>query len=421
MAKRNFQDGKNAGKVADVIRNSNMSGNAATAVDLDINKIDENPDNETIFDMSGIEQLAREIEEFGFTGAIDVYQKEDGRYELSSGHRRYRAVKLLGRTTIPAIIKPMPSDLVRRHMLIHSNTMNRVLSYMDMARAIKYERETFIMEMAQEKGVRWHRDKDGDLQANIEMSAVTEQLCKTFNMSNTQIYRYLALLKVNDGIVSLLEEKRIPLKPIITIAKCSKESQTEIYEALKTELSVWGGDKDNPSTLSQEQCNSIIKKIARKNHEGINENSDFAYSGTTKYKEPLPIDFDSVDGDSIISDPQMNVQPISFAPDSSEKGEINYSNISEESVHPVVSAETQQIYENDEKSDHLAKLKEVLEAEPEPEPEPVYHNYIDNTIIMFTNQISFFIKNEYDIQDKIKLSENIEMLEDILNQIKEKL
>lgn len=430
MAKRNFQEGKNAGKVAEVIRNSNMSGNAATAVDLDINKIDENPDNEMIFDMSGIEQLAKEIEEFGFAGAIDVYQKDDGRYELSSGHRRYRAVKSLGRTTIPAIIKPMPSDTVRRHMLIHSNTMNRVLSYSDMARAIKYERETFIMEMAKEKGVEPYRDKDGELQADIDMTAVANKVSETFNISLTQIYRYLAVLKVkNDEIVSLLDQKRIPLKPIITIAGCTEDSKIKIAKAFKSELSMWGGDKDAPSVLTQAQCENIIKTVLRANKEGINDDSGLAYSGTVKYEKPVPLDFDTLDGNAIFDPPEMEVQqaPSHFENFENEQEDITEKEESVESYPEVskpsdlvVQEQTEDMAGDNGESDYLQEPEEPEKA-AEMKPEPVYRNYIDNTIIMFTSQMSLFVKNEYDIQDKVKLSENIEMLEGILNQIKEKL
>lgn len=405
MAKRNFENGRNAAKVSDIINSSNMSGNAATAVDLDIKKIDENPDNESIFDMSGVDDLAKEIQEFGFTGAIDVYQKEDGRYELSSGHRRFRAVQSLGWNTIPAIIKPMPDELVRRHKLIHSNTKNRVLSFKDMSNAIKYERNTYVMELAKEKGVSYQIDKHGDYQADVEKGLVLEKLANAFNMSTRQIQRYIKLGDVIPEIMELVEKRRITMDCTSLFSDKTSDIQKLIYDAFITELSLGESDGENLSTLSRSQCNSIIKTILRENKEGISRDNEppyTPYAGEKSVTLPTAIKF-PVEGDKkmdLFESPVSQPQSINFST-------IMNSGRDKEDKSVPVSSETTD----------TAIPKDNGQAKQHRE----YRNYIDNTIIMFTNQMSTLIQSDFDIQNKDKLSENIEKLESIIEKIKDKL
>lgn len=417
MAKRNFGNGKNATKVSEIISSSNMSGNAATTVDLDISKIDENPDNEKIFDMSGIDALVNEIQEFGFAGAIDVYQKEDGRYELSSGHRRYRAMKALGKKTIPAIIKPMPPETVRRHMLIHSNTMNRVLSYMDLAKAIRYERATYTIEMAIEKGVEYSMDKDGDVKANVEQGAVMDKLAKAFNMSVAQVYKYLKLNEINKGIVELVEKRRIPFDCMSLFSSKDKDIQETIYKALVSELSHADYGSKDLSSLSMSQCSLIIKSILSKTKD------EQPVVPQRQESNPIPIDFSE----------GMEEKRDIFEPDSSQPQSISFPAIMKSGKAGEVDSGDEKVEKKMEiKESPAARVRTLLENDSsdgshistEEATEKVvreYHNYIDNTIIMFTSQMSILVQNDFDIKNKEKLSQNIEALENILKTIKDKL
>lgn len=414
MAKRNFENGRNAGKVAGIINNSNMTGNAATTVDLDISKIDENPDNENIFDMSGIDELAKEIQDFGFTGAIDVYQKEDGRYELSSGHRRFRAVKTLNWKTIPAIIKPMPSDVIRRHKLIHSNTKNRVLSYMDLSKAIQYEQNTIIMALAEKAGKSFQTDEQGNVHADVEKNLVMEELSRAFDMSVSRLYKYINLQNVIPEIIELIEQKRIPMECSHMFASKDQQIQHDIYNAFRSELALGDSDEDNPSTLNKSQCTGIIKTILRQNKEFIDGNTSTAEKKAVSAPTPTPIAFSAETGgknDLFKTEGHDHVpQAISFSSimDKGKKNEVH--DIQPDRIDAKETTEENKKRNSQEEpsANTTAKVKE-------------YHNYIDNTIILFTRQMSTLVENEFDVQDKEILSKSIEKLETILEQIKGRL
>ena len=76
--------------------------------------IDEAPDNEGI-PMTNLEDLAQSIRQYGQLTPVSVYLKEDGRYELYSGHRRLRAVRdILKQDNIRCIVEPYENDPEKR-------------------------------------------------------------------------------------------------------------------------------------------------------------------------------------------------------------------------------------------------------------------------------------------------------------------
>ena len=76
--------------------------------------IDESPENEGI-PMTNLEDLAQSIRQYGQMTPVSVYLKEDGRYELYSGHRRLRAIRdILGQDSIRCIVEPYETDAEKR-------------------------------------------------------------------------------------------------------------------------------------------------------------------------------------------------------------------------------------------------------------------------------------------------------------------
>ena len=76
-------------------------------VQLGVDEIVSNPfQPRTVFDEQGITELARTIQTHGVIQPI-VVRRHLGKYELIAGERRWRAVKSLGWTTIPAIVRVM--------------------------------------------------------------------------------------------------------------------------------------------------------------------------------------------------------------------------------------------------------------------------------------------------------------------------
>ena len=105
-----------------------MKQSVETVHIIPLDQIDEFPDHPfQVKNDEGMEQLVRSIEMNGVLTPVVVRQKEDGRYELISGHRRKYACGILGVTQIPvivrelsrddAIIEMVDSNLQREHIL----------------------------------------------------------------------------------------------------------------------------------------------------------------------------------------------------------------------------------------------------------------------------------------------------------------
>lgn len=230
---------KAAGKV------NRTKANAPKVEMIDISLLDENPDNKQVFNMDEIERLAQSIENDGFMGAVDVFKKPDGRYEISSGHRRIRAAKKLGLTEIPCFINAMPDDTVRARKLLDSNITNRVLKPLDYARAIEY----YINYVLKPSGFKGQTNKE---------------CARYFGISPSNVYRYRALLKMDPSLQKLADDERFPYTAFSSAYRLSENGQKELASFL-SEYSVNNRDEDdNPSevgrTLIEQKIRDLLKK-----------------------------------------------------------------------------------------------------------------------------------------------------------------
>ena len=137
---RNFRDLKGNSIIAKASQKSLEEANKTPSKNIPLDMIDEGELNEYIFrrkEEGDIETLKDIIVKNGFDDPLGVYQKDDGRYEIYSGHRRFLAVKELGWTTVPAVIRPYDKDklaLIRR--LGASNLGSLDVTPMQMARLV---------------------------------------------------------------------------------------------------------------------------------------------------------------------------------------------------------------------------------------------------------------------------------------------
>lgn len=105
-------------------------------VDLNIGEIFANEDQaRKTFDEDKLKDLARSIESYGVIQPI-IVRKLDEKYEIIAGERRYRASKLAGKTTIPAIIKDL-DDYQREKISLIENVQREDLNPYEEALAYK--------------------------------------------------------------------------------------------------------------------------------------------------------------------------------------------------------------------------------------------------------------------------------------------
>ena len=105
---------------------------------VDVNSIQPNPfQPRKEFNQEEIAGLAESIKNQGLLQAVCLRKKADGTYEIISGERRYRAIKLLGRDKVPSIIKPKVTDREMMEMALVENIQRENLNDIEQAHAFQ--------------------------------------------------------------------------------------------------------------------------------------------------------------------------------------------------------------------------------------------------------------------------------------------
>lgn len=174
--------------------------------------IDPNPQNAEIFLVDDVSGLVNSIKEHGFMGAIDVYLKPDGRYQISAGHRRYKAMKILKSEDIPCIVKELEDDNTVTMKLIESNINIRTLSPMELSKAIlAYEKAL------NEEGYR---------------GAVNEKLMQVFSISEVKLHKLKSISKLVNSLQKYAYQLDFPYEAFYDATYFSQDRQKQLYDML---------------------------------------------------------------------------------------------------------------------------------------------------------------------------------------------
>lgn len=249
---------------------------------IDIDQIDENPDNKTIFNMEDIKTLERSIKANGFIGAIEVFKKPDGRYEISSGHRRVRAMRELGMNQVPCIVNPMPDDVSKARRLIESNMTNRTLHPLDYARSIEY----YISYVLKPSGF------TGD---------VNKECADFFNISTSSVYKYRQIVKMIPELQGLANNPQFPYSGFVSAHRLSAEKQLELYDEIRNYSKNHKDDNGNPIEVSRFYIEQTVRKLLKEeNRYKEAQNSKIREASVRKEQthEKLKAAMDNLDNDA---------------------------------------------------------------------------------------------------------------------------
>ena len=150
-----------------------------------------------------MEKLAESIKENGFTHPTIVRPKEDGTYEMISGHRRKFAAGLAGLTEVDAIVRNMTDDEATI-LMVDSNIQREEILPSERAFAYKMKLEALV-----------HQGKKNDLTDNLTSNQVGGKLesagiiGKENGDSQTQVRRYIRLTYLIPELLDKVDEKII--------------------------------------------------------------------------------------------------------------------------------------------------------------------------------------------------------------------
>ena len=118
-------------------------------LEIEVAKIERNPyQTRTVFDEAKLKELADSIKAAGVVQPVVVREIPGGRYQLIMGERRWRASQMVGKATIPAIVRQV-SDEQAMEMTIVENLQREDLNPMEQARAFNRLGHEFNMTQEQ--------------------------------------------------------------------------------------------------------------------------------------------------------------------------------------------------------------------------------------------------------------------------------
>lgn len=195
--------------------------------EIPISEIDEFPDHPfKVLMNEDMEQLVESVSRSGVMTPATVRQKEDGRYELISGHRRKKACELAGLETLKCEVKELTRDEAII-VMVESNLQRSVILPSEKAFAYKMRLEA----MKRQAG-RPVKDNYSPVGNNSEFATSSDELAEKVGESKNQIFRFIRLTELVPEILEMVDERQIAFRPAVEISYLSEEQQYTLLEAM---------------------------------------------------------------------------------------------------------------------------------------------------------------------------------------------
>ncbi len=192
--------------------------------DIPLELIDDFPDHPyKVKDDEDMLQLAESIKERGVLTPAVLRQKDDGRYELVSGHRRKRACELAGLTTLRSEVKDLTRDEAIMYM-VESNFQRTTILPSEKAFAYKMRLEAMN-----------RQGKRSDLTSTpVESKLRTnEKFGNEVGESREQIRRYIRLTNLIPELLEMVDEGKIKMRPAVELSYLSEDEQYDVLQEIE--------------------------------------------------------------------------------------------------------------------------------------------------------------------------------------------
>ena len=195
--------------------------------DIPLTEIDDFPDHPfKVRDDEDMAQLIESIKERGVITPATVRQKEDGRYELISGHRRKRACELAGFDTLRCDVVELNRDEATI-LMVESNYQRSQILPSEKAFAYKMRSEA-MKRQAGRPGKENSSPVGIDLRGKQSLDLMSEEC----GDSRNQIHRYIRLTNLVPELLEYVDEGRIKMRPAVELSFLDEDSQRDVVDEI---------------------------------------------------------------------------------------------------------------------------------------------------------------------------------------------
>ncbi len=226
--------------------------------DIPLELIDDFPDHPfKVRDDEDMMQLVESVKERGVITPATVRQKEDGRYELVSGHRRKRACELAGFETLRSEIVDLNRDEATI-LMVESNFQRSEILPSEKAFAYKMRLEA----MKRQAG----RPTKNNL-VPVGQNYSREELAAQSGESQTQIQRYIRLTNLVPELLEFVDEGRIKMRPAVELSYLDEDCQRDVVDEIDLNDATPSHDQTirmrklfNESNLTTEAIHAVMSE-----------------------------------------------------------------------------------------------------------------------------------------------------------------
>ena len=189
--------------------------------------VDDFPDHPfRVHDDESMADLVHSIEMNGVMNPVIARRKEDGRYELISGHRRKFACEKLGLELIPIIVRELSRDDAIIAM-VDSNLHREHILPSEKAKAYKMKMDA----MRRKAG----RPSKENLTPMVSDLRTDEKIGLENGESREQVRRYIRLNELSPKLLDLVDEGKIGFRPAVELSYLTEEEQQDLLETIESE------------------------------------------------------------------------------------------------------------------------------------------------------------------------------------------
>ena len=196
---------------------------------IPLTEIDDFPDHPFHVRLDAdMDELVQSVKERGIITPITLRQKEDGRYEIVSGHRRRKACELAGLDTVKAEVKELNRDEAII-LMVESNLQRTTILPSEKAFAYKMR-----LDAMKRQGQRTDLTCATVLH-KLEGKKSREILAEQSGESHEQIRKYIRLTNLLPDLLSKVDEGKIAMRPAVELSYLAEKEQQAILDSIESE------------------------------------------------------------------------------------------------------------------------------------------------------------------------------------------
>ena len=174
-----------------------------------------------VVDDEAMLRTTESIAQFGVLTPLIARPREDGTFEIISGHRRAHAAEAAGLTEVPVIVRDMDDDAATM-LMVDSNLQRENILPSERAFAFKMK-----LEAMKRQGERTDLTSD-----QVGPKLTNQEIGKATNDSMTQVKRYIRLTNLIPELLDLVDQKKISFNPAVELSYLKPEEQLHVIEAM---------------------------------------------------------------------------------------------------------------------------------------------------------------------------------------------